>query len=117
MIFVKIVRVSSENSHIIAFEVKGHAQYDVHGKDIVCAAVSAITIGTANAIESLAHAMLKPTVQQGYFALNSQESLHLHEEQVKTIQLLLESMVIMLETIRESYGEYITIQTMYGKGG
>lgn len=30
------------------FIVNGHANYDVHGKDIVCAAVSAVAIGSLN---------------------------------------------------------------------
>jgi uncharacterized protein YsxB (DUF464 family) len=33
------------------------------------------------------------------------------------VQLLLESMVVMLQTIQESYSDYITIDTIYSKGG
>lgn len=35
------------------FEVTGHAEYDEPGKDIICSAVSALTINTVNAIEKL----------------------------------------------------------------
>ena len=27
----------NENAHYVAFHMKGHADFDVHGKDIVCA--------------------------------------------------------------------------------
>ena len=42
MIKVKISKKS--------IEISGHAKYAAHGKDIVCAAVSSITITTVNAI-------------------------------------------------------------------
>ncbi|MFR4579186.1 MAG: ribosomal-processing cysteine protease Prp [Clostridium fessum] len=32
-------------------EVKGHAGYDEYGKDIVCAAVSVLTVNMANSVE------------------------------------------------------------------
>ncbi len=35
------------------FQVSGHAGYDEPGKDIVCSAVSALTINTVNALEEL----------------------------------------------------------------
>lgn len=35
------VTVTKKNGRIAAFEIKGHAGYARHGKDIVCAAVSA----------------------------------------------------------------------------
>ena len=33
------------------------------------------------------------------------------------VQLILESMVVMLQTIADNYGDYITIETIYHKGG
>ena len=33
------------------------------------------------------------------------------------VQLIIESMVVMLQTIEETYGDYITIETIYHKGG
>ena len=45
---IKINIKKSENIDFI--EVKGHANYDEYGKDIVCASVSSIIITTVNAI-------------------------------------------------------------------
>ena len=53
MINVRITRASAQGV-IVGFAVKGHAEYARNGKDIVCAGVSTVTVGTVNAIESLA---------------------------------------------------------------
>ena len=53
MIYVTIERLAPDSPQISSFVVEGHAEYDVPGKDLVCAAVSAVTFGTNNSIESL----------------------------------------------------------------
>lgn len=45
------IEVKKQNRDIIGFEVKGHAGSDEYGKDIVCAAVSVLTINCINSIE------------------------------------------------------------------
>ena len=45
------IEVKKQNSDIIGFEVKGHAGSDEYGKDIVCAAISVLTINCINSIE------------------------------------------------------------------
>ena len=47
------VNVKKSNGKIYEIVIKGHANYDVNGKDIVCAAVSSIAITTINAISCL----------------------------------------------------------------
>ena len=44
------VNVKYENKHVYELVIKGHAGYDVHGKDIVCASVSSIVICSVEAI-------------------------------------------------------------------
>lgn len=38
---------------LIGFNVSGHANYSIPGRDIVCAAISALTINTINSIGEL----------------------------------------------------------------
>ena len=46
-----MIKVSIKKSNNIdLIEVKGHANYDEYGKDIVCASVSSMIITTVNAI-------------------------------------------------------------------
>ena len=43
-----------ETDCIDKIEIKGHANYSLHGSDIVCASVSSIAITTVNAIINIA---------------------------------------------------------------
>ena len=44
------VLISVKDKNIKQINIKGHADYDDYGKDIVCSSVSSITITTVNAI-------------------------------------------------------------------
>lgn len=47
------VNVKSKDNKVYELVIKGHAGYDVRGKDIVCAAVSSMAITTINNIIAL----------------------------------------------------------------
>jgi uncharacterized protein YsxB (DUF464 family) len=106
MIRVKIKR--KPDGRIVSFQVKGHAEYDKSGKDIVCAGVSAVTVGTVNSIEALLGIELKARSKHGLLEVevpdNTDEALH------GNVQMLLESMVVMLHTIEQSYRAYIALE-------
>ncbi|AHM67524.1 ribosomal-processing cysteine protease Prp [Paenibacillus polymyxa] len=106
MIIVRIIRL--EDGSIQGFSVKGHANFAKSGEDIVCAGVSAVTVGTVNSIVALTDVEMETEMENGFLsAYLSPESYHDANAQV---QLLLESMVIMLTSIAESYGKYIQIE-------
>ncbi|GAB6991394.1 ribosomal-processing cysteine protease Prp [Paenibacillus pini] len=106
MINVRILRREDHSIH--GFVVKGHAKYAKHGEDIVCAAVSVVTVGTVNSIEALTGTVMDSRMNDGFLS----GDVPLIEDTVvqKQVQLLLESMVVMLNSIAESYGKYIQIQ-------
>lgn len=108
MIRVKITRDAATGT-IRSFDVNGHANFDDPGKDIVCAGVSAVTFGTVNAVEALTGSGLECKVGK-----RGELSARLPQvEESPTgdrTQLLLESMLVMLRTIEQSYGEFISIQ-------
>ncbi|MEX1029611.1 MAG: ribosomal-processing cysteine protease Prp [Paenibacillaceae bacterium] len=106
MIRVDIRRQSDRS--ICGFTVTGHAEYDVPGKDIVCSGVSAVTIGTVNAVEALLQLDLIPTVEKGYLSVAVPETID--SITFQKCQLLLESMVVMLQSIETSYQTYITMK-------
>lgn len=106
MIKVRIVRDDKDN-RIVSFAVEGHANYADHGMDIVCAGVSAISVGTVNAIEVLAGVELPAKMKNGW--LSSKIPTLGQPEVDQKIQLLLESMVVMLDTIAQSYGDHVKI--------
>ncbi|MFD0588286.1 ribosomal-processing cysteine protease Prp [Paenibacillus sp. GCM10027627] len=92
---------------ILSFAIEGHAEYAKRGKDIVCAGVSTVSIGTVNAIEKLAGFELSATMKNGW--LSSDIPILPDAEMDDRMQLLLESMVSMLETIATSYGKHVVI--------
>ena len=46
------VNIKTVNDKIESIKISGHAMYDVHGKDIVCSAVSSIVMCSVEAISS-----------------------------------------------------------------
>lgn len=97
------------NKQIYAFELSGHAKSGPHGHDLVCAAVSAISFGSVNAVIKLCE--IEPTIEQGgeggylYVEIPKQ----LDDSTQKAAGLLLEGMFISLETVERDYGQYIRI--------
>ncbi|SFK69660.1 hypothetical protein SAMN03159341_101135 [Paenibacillus sp. 1_12] len=106
MIRVKIKR--KPDGRIYSFQVKGHAMYDEPGKDIVCAGVSAVTVGTVNSVEALLGIQLKTQAKHGLLEVDVSELAdNVLDEK---LQMILESMVVMLQTIKQSYSAYIDLQ-------
>lgn len=84
--------------------VTGHANYKKHGEDIVCAAVSASLIVTANAIEHLGlNRFIDLTVRDGYFQL-------ILKEEEKTILGLLKNLEYTLTDLQQQYPNYMKNQ-------
>ncbi|UHA75837.1 ribosomal-processing cysteine protease Prp [Paenibacillus sp. 481] len=106
MIRVTIRRKS--NRLIESFSVKGHANFAPHGQDTVCAGVSAVTVGAVNAIEKLAGVQLKCKMKDGF--LSGQVTSEYPPVIEAQVQLLLESMIVSLQTIEDSYGKYLQIE-------
>lgn len=106
MITVHIFRLS--DGSIRGFSVKGHANYAKAGEDIVCAGVSAVTVGTVNSIEALTGVQLDAEMEHGF--LSAYLPSGIQDNIYSQVQLLLESLVVMLKSIVDSYGEYIQIK-------
>lgn len=105
MIRVAIDRVGEE---IVGFRLSGHADYDESGKDIVCAGVSAVAIGTVNSLEALLNVHTSPQMRKG--ELRVRLPFIPDEERRGQAQLLLASMLVMIRSIQAEYGDYIHIQ-------
>jgi uncharacterized protein len=106
MINVTIERDDNSN-RIVSFKIEGHANYAEHGKDIVCAGVSAVSVGTVNAIEALAGVELPVQMKDGW--LSSLIPPNVEPLVDEKLQLLLESMIVSLNAIAESYGDHVTV--------
>jgi len=112
------VIVRRTDNDIREVTLSGHAYAAEPGSDIVCAAVSAVSLGTLNAVHLLIG--ITPEVQQaerggGFlrWSVSPLQDEKLHEKQ----QLLAEGMVIALLAIAEQYGEYVQVQDQKWQGG
>ena len=107
MIKVEIER--NINNQIISFSLNGHAGYDVEGKDIVCAAVSAVTnmalIGLA---EKLGISLIFRKSEGGFLEVKIPEDTD--ENKMLKAQFLLETLVSEYLDIESSYGKYILVK-------
>ena len=87
----------------MAFSVTGHAEYADKGQDIVCSAVSALTINAVNSIERLTSDRISAAEADGELHAEIQETAG------PETQLLLKSMVLGLKSIAEQYPQFVTI--------
>ncbi|MHC9536886.1 ribosomal-processing cysteine protease Prp [Dellaglioa sp. BT-FLS60] len=103
------VVISRRDAKIIdAFEITGHADSGEYGQDIVCAAVSVLTINTINSLTELAKmnpGVLMDEENGGLMKVKLLES----EIVNSTGQLFLESLVLGLQSIEQNYQDYIKL--------
>ena len=87
-------------------QIIGHANYDDIGKDIVCAAVSALFQTFLLTMDKI-----KAETKDKYiYDIKTGESVIMfHEEKSHEAQLLIKSLFIGLEAIAESYPENVRI--------
>ena len=83
-------------------KVSGHAKFSEEGKDIVCAAVSVLTINLANSIESFCDDDFTVDSDDGFF------NFTLSDRSEKS-GVLLDSCILGLMDIGEGYSEFIKI--------
>ncbi|MDO5345715.1 MAG: ribosomal-processing cysteine protease Prp [Lachnospiraceae bacterium] len=89
------------------FLCKGHAGYAEEGYDIICSAVSVMTVNTINSLEQLTEDELKAeqAPDGGYLKLELPGKLS------READVLMKSLVLGLQTIEENYGsEFVKVQ-------
>ena len=91
-----------ENELIKNITVKGHAEFDIKGKDIVCASVSSMVLVSINAILSIDNKILEVEENEAFIRVNKKY------ENVAVDKILL-NLVRMLEELKESYPKNIQI--------
>ncbi|MBB1070272.1 ribosomal-processing cysteine protease Prp [Limosilactobacillus sp. RRLNB_1_1] len=94
------------NQRITSFKMTGHADSGPYGQDIVCAAVSALSISTINGLEQVVHT--KPDLNQdnvngGFLEVTKLDLGH-------DSQILLRTLLNGLLDIQESYPKNIEVK-------
>ncbi len=94
------VKQKEEKNHYI--KVEGHAGYAEDGFDIVCASVSCICITSINALISIDEECIVYTEDDGFLEVGVMK----HD---RVIDILIENMLNLLESLANDYPEYIKI--------
>ena len=94
-----MIKVEIENNKI---EIKGHANYDDYGKDIVCASVSSIVITTINAI-------IEFDPESIYYEDLNNRILIAKLKDDDITNKLINNMIELLEELEKSYKDNIKI--------
>ena len=107
---IRIVLFHNQKNDICGFRVSGHAGYAEEGADIVCSAVTVLTLNTINAIEALTKTAFVCDADEeegGYLdvAFPDIKSGEIDHD----AQLLLQAMVLGLENMIIEYDKYITL--------
>ena len=91
------VQIKRNNKYITQIKIKGHAQFGEYGKDLVCAGVSAVA--KKGFLEEKKCAII---LKNGNIMIDVYENDEI-------MQVILETLVISLESFTEDYHQYIKI--------
>lgn len=94
-----MIKIVIEKDNI---KISGHAGYGVKGTDIVCASVSSIVITSLNAILRIDSNAISYKQDEGFIEVEIKK----HE---KTVDILIDNMISMLEELERDYKENIKI--------
>jgi len=105
MIAAEIFR--DNKGQIIEFTINGHAEFNDAGKDIVCAGVSSISGAAIIGLERLLS--LKPEISKNKGKLKCTLPDNISDEKMKSAQVILETMVLGIKDISESYKSFVKV--------
>jgi uncharacterized protein YsxB (DUF464 family) len=102
------IRVKQSQAGLVEqIKVTGHANFAEHGMDIVCAAVSAVTIGMVNAMEQITGVTVHQADDgEGKVDCRIPKDLPTDEVRVQ-LGLLMEAMDLSLKGIADAYPDYV----------
>ncbi len=94
--------VLADKHGIFEINVQGHANSADHGKDLVCAAITAISTGASNAFSEMDKQNVKITIQDGFCAIKILK-------QDSYLSKLMSFYFYQLKTIADQYKKYIKL--------
>lgn len=94
-----MIKVNIKEKQIV---IKGHANYDELGKDIVCASVSSMVITTVNAILRIDNEAIKYSDNDGVIIDIIKDN--------EIVNKLIINLISLLEDLKKQYPKYIEIR-------
>lgn len=99
----RITPIKDKNK-IVGFKLDGHASFSNHGYDIVCAAISCLSINTINSLQEIAHKEVDVYQCDGFVEYK------LHCKPSIQSNILLESARLGYMSIAEEYPNNVTYE-------
>ncbi len=96
------VVLTAGKSQICAVSISGHSGSAERGKDLVCAAVSAIVFGTCNALDELGSSA-ECIVRDNWIEIRGLGADEL-------TQTIIQTMIIQLKTVQEDNSRFLNIK-------
>lgn len=98
------VRVKIVNDKLFYIEIDDHANFAEYGNDVVCAGISSIVFGALNAFVYYKLSDSRIIINDSFIRINLIED--------NDIQIIAQTLLIQLETIKQSYPDYIKIENI-----
>lgn len=99
--------MQKDGGHTRYYRVEGHAGWAESGKDIVCAAVSALAIGAENGLSEVAGAVQESSSEGGFLEVTLKPELG--DKARIQAEAIIDAMVLALARISERYPGRIVI--------
>ncbi|MDU7649502.1 MAG: ribosomal-processing cysteine protease Prp [Anaerococcus vaginalis] len=90
-----------KNEKRLGFAIKGHANFDQHGYDIVCAAVSILSYTAVNTLDYY-------EIDFGFFDDENEMKVSLENPNEKS-EIILNDFEIGIKTLLTNYNEYVNL--------
>lgn len=103
----KITVFKNQNREFLGFECLGHAGYADEGEDIVCAGISALVINTINSLDQYTEESFEADTDEK----SGKITLRFHSPAGHDAELLMNSLVLGLQGIQNTYGnDYVILK-------
>ena len=107
---IEAVFYTNTAGRIWSFQIHGHAGYANAGEpDIVCAAVSALSLNTVNGLEKFSEDAFSYEMDPDGFLSAAVEAVRAGKGSSQT-DLILNLLLLGLQSVSESYSEHVTVK-------
>jgi len=103
------IEIQYEENNIVKLNVTGHADYDEHGRDIVCAGISVLLETLHLVMDSFRFDKTLFSIKKdtGYFMMECAPELSAQY----AVQLIIGTIIMGLSGVQASYPDYVSITT------
>ncbi|MGM0471755.1 MAG: ribosomal-processing cysteine protease Prp [Bacillota bacterium] len=101
---VEVTIDRNQAGEVVSFKASGHAEYAEHGRDIVCAAVSAILQTAIFGLTEYLDLEVEVSQEDGWLSCDLSEIKNTEE-----VNAILETMVVGLEKTVDSYSDRLRL--------